>query len=131
MVNSEKCVVERWMINERPHKKLVTWQKAMELVTEIYRITAAYPKKEEFGIVAQIRRAAISVPSNIAEGLTRKTNKDKMHFLNIAQASLSEIDTQIEISLRLGYITQPDYENAEVRLVEVEKLLSGLTRSIA
>ncbi|MCX6143803.1 MAG: four helix bundle protein [Ignavibacteriales bacterium] len=97
------------MINERPHKKLVTWQKAMELVTEIYRMTEAFPKKEEFGIVAQMRRAAISVPSNIAEGLTRRTNKDKIHFLNIAQASLSEIDTQIEISLRLGYVTQPVY----------------------
>jgi four helix bundle protein len=118
------------MINERPHKKLVTWQKAVELVTEIYRLTEAFPRKEEFGITAQMRRAAISVPSNIAEGLTRKTNKDKLHFLNIAQASLSEIDTQIEISLRLGYISQQVYEDAEIKVIEVEKLLSGLSRSI-
>lgn len=119
------------MINERPHKNLVTWQKAVELVTEIYRMTEGFPKKEEFGIIAQMRRAAISVPSNIAEGLTRKTKKDKLHFLNIAQASLSEIDTQIEISLRLGYVSQQVYEHAEVNLTEVEKLLSGLARSIA
>jgi four helix bundle protein len=119
------------MINERPHKNLVTWQKAVELVTETYRMTEGFPKKEEFGIIAQMRRAAISVPSNIAEGLTRKTKKDKLHFLNIAQASLSEIDTQIEISLRLGYVSQQVYEHAEVSLTEVEKLLSGLARSIA
>ncbi|MCX6141909.1 MAG: four helix bundle protein [Ignavibacteriales bacterium] len=118
------------MINERPHKKLVTWQKAVELVTEIYRMTEVFPRKEEFGITAQMRRAAISVPSNIAEGLTRKTKKDKLHFLNIAQASLSEIDTQIEISLRLGYISQEVYEGAEMKVIEVEKLLSGLARSI-
>jgi four helix bundle protein len=119
------------MINERPHKNLVTWQKAVELVTEIYRMTEGFPKKEEFGIISQMRRAAISVPSNIAEGLTRKTKKDKLHFLNIAQASLSEIDTQIEISLRLGYLSQQVYEHAAIRLTEVEKLLSGLSRSIA
>jgi four helix bundle protein len=118
------------MINERPHKNLVTWQKAVELVTEIYRMTEGFPKKEEIGAIAQMRRAAISVPSNIAEGLTRKTKKDKLHFLNIAQASLSEIDTQIEISLRIGYVSQRVYEDAEARLTEVEKLLSGLARSI-
>jgi len=77
-----------------------------------------------------MRRAAISVPSNIAEGLTRKTKKDKLHFLNIAQASLSEIDTQIEISLRLGFINQQVFENIEIRVIEVGKLLGGLARSI-
>ncbi len=118
------------MINERPHKKLITWQKAMDMVTEIYRITDAFPSKEAFGLSAQLRRAAISVPSNIAEGLTRKTKKDKLHFMNIAQSSMSEIDTQIEISLRLGYISEKAYTDVESRLVEVEKLLSGLSRSI-
>ncbi|MCX6141911.1 MAG: four helix bundle protein [Ignavibacteriales bacterium] len=81
-------------------------------------------------MVTQMRRAAISVPSNIAEGLTRKTKKDKLHFLNIAQASLSEIDTQIEISLRLGFINQQVFENIEIRVIEVGKLLGGLARSI-
>ena len=80
-------------INKRPHRKLIAWQKAIELVTEIYKITESFPRTEEFGLSSQMRRAAISVPSNIAEGLTRKTNKDKVHFLNIAQSSLSEIDT--------------------------------------
>jgi four helix bundle protein len=96
-------------INPRPHKKLRAWQQAIDLVTDIDKITEGFPRKEEFGIVAQLRRAAVSVPSNIAEGLTRKTNKDKVHFLNMAQASLSEIDTQLEISLHLAYLDQETF----------------------
>lgn len=118
------------MVNPRPHKKLIVWQKSIELVTEMYRITEGFPAKEGFGLTAQMRRAAISVPSNIAEGLTRKTTKDKLHFLNMAQASLSEIDTQIEISRRLGYLADEVQEQIESKLVEVEKLLSGLERSL-
>jgi four helix bundle protein len=118
------------MANPRPHKKLKVWQRAIELVTKIYQITDAFPKKEEFGLTAQMRRAAVSVPSNIAEGLTRKSDKDKLHFLNIAQASLSEIDTQVEIATRLDYLSQETYEEIEKDLVEVQMLLSGLTRSI-
>ena len=118
------------MINPRPHKKLTVWQKAIDLVTEIYRITEDFPRKEEFGLVAQLRRGAVSVPSNIAEGLTRKSGKDKLHFLNIAQASLSEIDTQLEIAIRLGFLNQDDFDSVELMMVEVQKLLSGLSRSI-
>ena len=118
------------MINARPHKKLVVWQKAIELVTEVYKMTEGFPRKEEFGLSAQLRKAAVSVPSNIAEGLTRKTTKDKLHFLNMAQASMSEIDTQIEISYRPGYLGDEVHEKMESRLVEVEKLLGGLERSL-
>lgn len=118
------------MINPRPHKKLKVWQKTIELVTKIYKMTDEFPKKEDFGLTAQLRRAAVSVPSNIAEGLTRKSSKDKLHFLNIAQSSLSEIDTQIEIGLRLGYLDQHTYEAIEIDMVEVQMLLSGLSRSI-
>jgi len=119
------------MINPRPHKKLKVWQKAIELVTEIYKMTEGFPSKESFGLTAQMRRAAVSVPSNIAEGLTRKTIKDKLHFLNMGQASLSEIDTQVEIGLRLGYISDEKYDGIEEKLVEVQMLLSGLSRSIS
>ena len=118
------------MINQRPHKQLKVWQRAIELVTEIYRITDSFPKKEEFGLTAQLRRAAVSVPSNISEGLTRKSGKEKLHFLNIAQSSLSEIDCQVEIGIRLGYLDQETYEQVEKDLVEVQMLLSGLSRSI-
>jgi four helix bundle protein len=118
------------MSNNRPHKQLIAWQKAIELVIEIYKMTESFPRKEEFGLAAQLRRAAVSVPSNIAEGLTRKTTKDKLHFLNMAQASLSEIDTQVEISWRLRYFGEEAHEGIESKLVEVEKLLGGLERTL-
>lgn len=118
------------MINERPHKKLILWQKSMELITSIYELTKKFPKEEEYGLKSQLRRAAVSVPSNISEGLTRRTNADKLHFLNIADGSLSEIDTQSEISLRLKLIDTSDFEITENKLVDVQKLLSGLVRSL-
>lgn len=117
--------------NPRPHKKLKVWQKAIELVTEIYKTTEGFPRREDFGLSAQMRRAAVSFPSNIAEGLTRKTDNDKLHFLNMAQASLSEIDTQVEIAMDLGYLSKETYDSTQSRLVEVQMLLSGLLRSIA
>lgn len=118
------------MINERPHKKLLLWQESVELVTFIYKTTSRFPKTEEFGLKSQLRRASVSVPSNISEGLTRWTNADKIHFLNIADGSLSEIDTQLEISLRLNFIDLESFESAEKKIVTVEKLLSGLIRSL-
>jgi four helix bundle protein len=118
------------MINERPHKKLLLWQESVALVTFIYEITSRFPKAEEFGLKSQLRRASISVPSNISEGLTRRTNADKIHFLNIADGSLSEIDTQLEISLKLKFVDLENFEIAEKKIVTVEKLLSGLIRSL-
>jgi four helix bundle protein len=100
-------------------------------VTEIYKVTEGFPRKEDFGLAAQMRKAAVSVPSNIAEGLTRKTNKGKLHFPNMARASLSEIDTQVEIAMNLGYLSKETYDDTQTRLVEVQMLLSGLSRSIA
>jgi four helix bundle protein len=82
------------MINFRPHKKLLVWQKAMDFVTLIYGVTDGFPRNEEFGLKSQLRRAAVSVPSCIAEGLTRKSRAGKLHFLNIVLGSLSEIDAQ-------------------------------------
>ena len=118
------------MVNERPHKKLELWKEAVELVVTIYEITNKFPKEEEYGLKSQLKRAAVSVPSNISEGLTRRTNADKNHFLNIADGSLSEIDTQLEISLRLKFIETTKYELIEIKLIVVQKLLSGLIRSL-
>lgn len=118
------------MINERPHKKLEVWKEAMNLVTLIYDVTKLFPKEEEFGLKSQLRRAAVSVPSNIAEGLTRLTKPDQTHFLNIANGSLSEIDTQLEIVLRLKLIDSLRFEDIENKLVIVQKLLSGVIRSL-
>jgi four helix bundle protein len=118
------------LINERPHKKLLVWSKSIDFVTLIYEETKQFPRDEEYGLKSQLRRAAVSVPSNIAEGLTRKTRNDKIHFLNIAQASLSEIDTQIEISLRLNYIDNARYQRIETQMIEIQKLLAGLSRKL-
>jgi len=117
-------------VNERPHKRLDTWKQSMDFVSLIYQQTMHYPREEEFGLKSQLRRAAVSVPSNVAEGLTRKSHIDKLHFLNIAQASLSEIDTQLEISRRLGYLNEESYRDAEEHLVCIQKLLGGLIRKI-
>ena len=117
-------------LNPRPHKRLKVWQLAIRLVIKIYKLTEKFPKNEEFGLKAQFRRAAVSVPSNIAEGLTRKTAKDKGHFLTMAQASLSEIDTLAEISVRLRYFSEEEFTDLERDLVEDQMLLSGLSRSI-
>ena len=118
------------MINERPHKNLELWKESMNLVEMIYKLTNSFPKEETFGLKSQLRRAAVSVPSNISEGLTRSTKPAKLHFLNIAFGSMSEIDTQIEISLRLQYLDSEKYESVENKIVQVNKLLSGLIRKL-
>ncbi len=118
------------MERQKPHKKLELWRNAIDLVAFLYEISKQFPREEEFGLKAQLRRAAVSVPSNISEGLTRRTIKDRLHFLNIAQGSLSEIDAQIEISRRLGFVTSDIESTANDRLSMVERLLSGLMRSI-
>ncbi len=114
----------------RPHKKLLLWQEAMALVVQAYELTRAFPREEEFGLKSQLRRASVSVVSNIAEGLARKSKNDKLHFLNISQASLSELDTQIEISLRLHYIALTKFDVVQNEVIGIQKLLSGLVRSI-
>jgi four helix bundle protein len=115
---------------ERPHKRLRLWKAAMDLVVEIYEITKGFPREEEFGLKSQLRRAAVSVPSNIAEGLTRTSKADKKHFLNIAQSSLSEVDAQLEICHRLGLIDAASLNKAEALMRDVYMLLSGLSRSL-
>ena len=116
------------MVREKPHKKLDLWKKAIELVLMVYEVTKNFPREEEFGLKSQMRRAAVSVPSNVSEGLTRATKKDKLHFLNMAQGSLSELDAQLEISQRLFYVTEEQGTKIGEVQTAVESLLSGLTR---
>ena len=117
-------------MDTRPHKKLIVWQKAVDLVVIVYDVTKHFPREELYGLSSQCRRAAVSVPSNIAEGLVRKSTLDKLHFLNIALSSLSELDTQLEIALRLNFIEAKEAELLNSKLVEIHKLLSGLINSI-
>jgi four helix bundle protein len=85
----------------KPHKKLDAWATAVELAQQIYKITDCFPDKEQFGLTIQLRRAAISIPSNIAEGAARRTKREFIQFLSIAKGSLSELDTQLELARRL------------------------------
>ncbi|TYB33450.1 MAG: four helix bundle protein [Flexistipes sinusarabici] len=111
---------------EKPHKKLKAWQKSVEFCVKIYEITEKFPKDELYGLTSQIRRAALSVPSNIAEGAARNSSKEKAQFYNIARGSISEIDTQVEIAFRLKYINNNDKQIIIKSLTEIDKLLYGL-----
>ena len=110
----------------RPHHDLKVWQEAMVLATEIYAATASFPSDERFGLVSQLRRAAVSVPSNIAEGCARASDRELLHFLHVARGSLAELDTQLRLSERLGFGTQAE----TLRQCEtVFALLAGFIRS--
>ncbi|MBT2746302.1 MULTISPECIES: four helix bundle protein [unclassified Lysobacter] len=89
--------------SKRPHEGLEVWRDAMDLVETIYRFSARFPDSERFGLTSQLRRAAISVPSNVAEGAARRSTKEYLRFLSIARGSLSELDTQQQIAVRLGF----------------------------
>jgi four helix bundle protein len=112
----------------KPHKNLDAWTAAVELVTMIYKDTESFPKDGRLGIIDQIRRAALSVPSNIAEGAARQTRKEFINFLHMAQGSLSELDTQIEVAKRLGYLKDDDWNRLDQQLNRIDKMLSGLIR---
>lgn len=113
---------------EKPHYKLEAWRVAMDLVEETYRATAGFPSHEQFGLTTQMRRAAISISSNIAEGAARESRREFAHFLNIARGSLSELDTQFQIAVRLGYLDE--VKQASNLLVRASKLLAGLHKKI-
>ena len=108
----------------RPHYKLEAWKNAMDLVDEIYKISKAFPTEEKFGLTSQMRRAAISVPSNLAEGAARKSKAEFANFINIAKGSLSELETQLIISKRQNYI---DNISNQLDLIgKVSSQLNGL-----
>ena len=110
------------------HRDLKVWQESIELVKEVYDLLTDFPKNEEYGLSLQIRRAVVSIPSNIAEGCGRGTNKELYHFLNIASGSLAEVETQLHISYTLGYID--NMSRIDGRLESVQKLLSGFRKHI-
>ena len=112
----------------RKHHELRVWQEAVTLVTEVYRFTAVFPKEEVFALTSQMRRAAISIPSNIAEGAARNTDKEFLQFLSIARGSLSELETQVIISRNLGYTK--DVSGLSSIMDNVFGLLGGLIKSI-
>ena len=114
----------------KTHKDLIVWQKSICLVTEVYQITKGFPKEEMYGIVNQLRRAAISVPSNIAEGAARFSKKEFCQFLYISLGSAAELETQFIISRNLDYLGQEIYDRLLEQLSEVRKTLLGLIQSL-
>jgi four helix bundle protein len=117
-------------IRVRSYRDLIAWRKSMELVFEVYRCTQTFPKSEIYGLVSQLRRAAVSVPSNIAEGQARLSTGEFRHFLGLARGSLMEVETQILIAQQLGYL---ELEKTELLLAisaEVGKVLNGLLTSL-
>ena len=117
------------MRTNRPHKNLLAWQKSVDLVTEVYKMTNGFPRDQQFVLSAQTQRAAISVPSNIAEGMAKRSSKDRTRFLEIAQGSLSELDTQVEVAMRLRFVDESEYTLLMDLMEEIQRLLSGLIRT--
>lgn len=113
------------------YKDLVVWQKSVDLVVEVYALTEMFPQQEIYGLTSQMRRAAVSIPSNIAEGRRRGTRKDFRHFLLVAYGSGSELETQIEISQRLPLGNDLDFSRAEFLLDEVMRMLNVMIRKLA
>ena len=111
----------------RAHHDLLAWQQAMALVKQVYALTASFPSDEKFGLVAQMRRAAVSIPSNIAEGAARQSNREFSQFLVIARGSLSELDTQIRIAQDLGFCAVET--ELEILIDRVFGLIGGLLNS--
>ena len=111
---------------DKPHKKLDVWKLSMELSRVVYRLTTGYPSEERFGLVSQMRRAAVSVPSNIAEGAARDSNNELRHFLSIARSSLSELDTQLDLSQDLGFIAETSRSEIDRLLTRIDKMLYAL-----
>jgi four helix bundle protein len=116
---------------EKPHKKLEAWKQSMDLVVEIYKVTNDFPHQEIYGLTNQVRRAAVSIPSNIAEGAARQTKKEFTNFLHVAQGSLSELDTQIEIANRLGFIDGKCRQSLDEKMEPIDKMITGLIRHLS
>lgn len=111
-------------------KELKVWQKSIEMVTETYLLTKNYPKEEVFGLVSQMRRCAVSIPSNIAEGCGRKTSNDFTSFLGIALGSSFEFETQIIISNNIGYLTDEQYSSLVSEIQHIQNMIIKLQSSL-
>ena len=117
MTNTEK---------ESTFRKLTVWEKSMDLAVDLYEVTKTFPGEERYSLVSQIQRAAVSIPSNIAEGSIRGSKKDFCHFLRIASGSIAELETQVEISKNLLFGKDLNYHDLDSLAVEVNKMIHGL-----
>lgn len=110
------------------HKDLEVWQKAIAFVTDIYNQTSSFPKEEMYGLVSQLRRSAVSIPSNIAEGAARQSNKEYIQFLYVSLGSLMELDTQLIIAKNINFISEESLIVLQLKMEEIGKMLNGLIK---
>ena len=115
----------------RDYHDLLVWKKGMALAKQIYQITQAFPETEKFGLVSQMRRAAVSVPSNVAEGQARNTTGEFVQFLSHAVGSVSELDTQLTLSVELEYCSQEKAQEAQALILELRKMLTALRKKLS
>ena len=118
------------MVEEGNYKNLIVWQKSILVVKDIYRLSQKFPSGEKFGLVSQMRRAAVSIPSNIAEGQARRTTGDYVGFVSIAEGSLAELETQLIIATELNFCDITDTKDCLALMLEVRKMLNALRRSL-
>lgn len=111
-------------------KELKVWQKAIEIVVDIYQLTSAFPQNEKYGLVSQIQRSAVSIPSNIAEGAGRNNKNEFYQFLGIANGSSFELETQLTISAKLGYADNQETEKICIKLSEIQNMIFGLQKTL-
>jgi len=116
--------------NVRSYKDLLVWQKGMTLVKGIYQLTQTFPETEKFGLVSQMRRATVPIPSNIAEGQARHTRKEFIQFLSHSEGSVAELETQVILGVELGYCTQADTQEITNLTTELSKMLDSLRRKL-
>jgi four helix bundle protein len=112
-------------------RELHVWQRGMDIVEAVYRISATFPKSESYGLTGQVRRAAVSVPSNIAEGHSRASTKEYLNYVSMAQASLAEVETQLEIASRLGYLAAAELSALLEQAAVLGKQLYALRNALA
>src|SRR3954453_12198299 len=113
------------------YKDLVVWQKGITLAKEIYRLTARFPSEEKFGLVAQMRRAAVSIPSNIAEGQARHTTGEFIQFISHAEGSTAELETQLILSVELEFVVKEQTTTEFILLDDIRRMLNGLRRKLS
>ena len=112
------------------YKELIVWQKAMDLTAGVYKLTQKLPKEELYGLSNQMRRAAVSIPSNIAEGQSRNSSKEFCQFLSIARGSKSELETQLQLCVKIGYLGDSDITSLMELLEEISKMLVALIKTV-
>jgi len=118
-------------MNVKSYKDLIVWQKSLDLADRVYDVTESFPSREMYGLTNQLRRAAVSIPSNIAEGQARQSTPEFRRFLSIAKGSLAEVETQLHIAIRRNYVSKEDFQKILLLANEISKMLASLYNKLS